>query len=110
MSPGSSCACQWVACRGRPERRRGGEETSAVSSARALELSSRNDRSLKQAGINRACEPQSASVGELDLQLGRRTRIENRYGHKGSGLGPSTELLPVSEHLERATMSVLFLV
>ena len=58
-----------------------------VSPARAVELSSRADCSLEQAGVNGACESYSAPVGEFDLQLSGRAWIDDGYWHCATKLG-----------------------
>jgi hypothetical protein len=50
---------------------------SVGSFAGAVEKSCRRDRGLKQGGIDDALEPYHAGVGQFDLQLRARGRLEN---------------------------------
>ena len=75
---------RWSGAKENCAPRRGVEQTSVVSPARAVELSSRADCSLEQAGVNGACESYSAPVGEFDLQLSGRAWIDDGYWHERS--------------------------
>src|SRR5262249_34719430 len=83
-----SCPSAW--CKGKRGRRRGVEGTSAASRAGTAELGDRRDRGLEPGSIDRAPDAYRVGIGQLDLELEVRSRIEDRHRDEARGHGAGT--------------------